>query len=169
MRELLPRIAPQMPSILEALQGLGSTGLTGLLFVAPDAPLTPAAFGLLAAIQVSRLQGGATEELYEVTGLDERGLRPGPDRVVYGLIGDWFVVATSAELAREVAGMPTEPAPEAGTRLQVDVARLLEQVGDQDGVDEDVRIVQALIAGAAASASARDGDVVADAEIVWTR
>ena len=169
MRRLLPRIAPQLPSILEALQGLGSTGMTSLLFVAPDAPLTPAAFGLLAAIRVSRLPGGATEELYEVTGLDERGLRPGPDRVVYGLIGDWFVVASSAELAREVADMPTEPAPEAGTRLQVDVTRLLEQLRLGDGADEDVRIAQALIASAGASASARDGDVVADAEIVWSR
>jgi hypothetical protein len=165
MRELLPRIAPALPGILEALQGLGSTGLTSLLVVAPDAPLTPAAFGLLAAIRVSRLPGGATEELYEVTGLDERGFRPGPDRVVYGLIGDWFVVASSAELAREVAAMPTEPAPEAGTRLQVDVARLLEQAGD----DEDARIAQALIAAAAASASAEDGDIVADAEITWSR
>jgi hypothetical protein len=167
MRRLLPRIAPRLPGILEALQGLGSAGLTSLLVVAPDAPLTPAAFSLLAAIRVSRLPGGATEELYEVTGLDERGVRPGPNRVVYGLIGDWFVVASSPDLAREVADMPTEPAQEAGTRLQVDVTRVLEQVSVADGEDEDVRLARALIGRAEAGASARDGDVVADAEVLW--
>jgi hypothetical protein len=169
MRVLLPRIAPELPGILEALQGLGSTGLTGLLFVAPDAPLTPAAFGLLAAVRVSRLPGGATEELYEVTGLDSSGARPGPDRVVYGLIGDAFVVASSEELAREVAAMSTEPAPEAATRLRVDLTRLLRQVAAEFGSDEDVRVLRVLLAGADASASAQDGDVVAEAELRWAR
>lgn len=169
MRYLLPRIAPRLPGILEALQGLGSTGLTGLLFVAPDAPLTPSAFGLLAAIDVKRLLGGATEQLYEVTGLDERGFRPGPDRVVYGLIGDSFVVASSPELAREVQSMPTEPAPEAATRLQVDVDRLLELATADSGEDLDLQLLRVLVARAKASASARDGDIEADGELLWAR
>jgi hypothetical protein len=169
MRALLPRLAPALPQILEALQGLGSTGLTGLLFIAPDAPLTPSAFALLAAIRVSRLAGGADEQLYEVTGLDERGFRPGPNRVVYGLIGDAFVVASSLELAREVAAMPTEPAPEAATRLRVNAAELIADLVDAFGADDDARIAEALLDRAEASASARDGDIVADAEVVWTR
>jgi hypothetical protein len=169
MRELLPRLAPALPGILEALQGLGSTGLTGLLFIAPDAPLTPSAFALLAAVRVSRLAGGPDELLYEVTGLDESGFRPGPNRVVYGMVGDEFVVASSPELAREVAAMPTEPAPEAGTRLRVDAAEVVGDLIDAFGVDEDARIARALLDRAEASASAEGGDITADAEIVWTR
>ena len=46
------------PGILEGLQGLGSTGLTGLLFVAPDAPLTPSAFALLAQVGVTGSPAG---------------------------------------------------------------------------------------------------------------
>lgn len=168
MRELLVKIAPGLPGILEGLQGLGSFGLAGLLFVAPDAPLTPAAFGLLAAVRVNRLAGGASEELYEVRGLDSGGFRPGPDSVVYGLIGDAFVVASSAELAREVAAMPTEPAGEAATRLEVDVAALLERSAAQLG-EEEAGVARALLDGAEASASARDGDIAGEAELRWAR
>jgi hypothetical protein len=160
MRELLPRLAPALPGILEGLQGLGSTGLTGLLFIAPDAPLTPSAFALLAAVQVRQLAGGADEQLYEVTGLDEDNFRPGPNQVVYGLVGDAFVVASSPELAREVAAMPTEPAPEAATRLRADAAAALARLGDAEEVT-------ALLDRLEASASATDGDITADAELVW--
>ena len=45
----------------------------------------------------------------------------------------------SPELAREVAAMPTDPAPEAATRLQVDVPRLLEQLEAEFGEDDDAR------------------------------
>jgi hypothetical protein len=162
MRALLERIAPDLPGILEALQGLGSGGLTGLLFVAPDAPLTPGAFALLAAVDVRRLAGAGSEQLYEVTGLDEGG----PERVVYGLIGDAFVVASSAELAREVATMPTEPADEAATRLRVDVAPLLDRFGDLlEGEETDV--LRELVERADASASAEDGDIVGELELRW--
>jgi hypothetical protein len=162
MRALLTRIAPDLPGILEGLEGLGATGLTTLLLVAPDAPLTPGAFGLLAAVDVRRLAGAATEHLYEVTGL------AAPDRVVYGLIGDAFVVASSAELAREAAAMRTEEAPEAATRVRVDVAALLEQAAGRLG-DDEAEVLRALVAGADASAAAEDGDVVAEAEVRWAR
>lgn len=168
MRELLERIAPDLPGILEGLQGLGTTGLASLLFVAPDAPLTPSALGLLAAIDVRRLAGGASEDLYEITGLDEDGARPGPDRVVYGLIGDAFVVASSAELAREVAAMRTEPAEEAATRIRADVAPLAEDAAAWLG-DDAARVIGALVEVVEASASAEDGDVVAEAEARWRR
>jgi hypothetical protein len=168
MRALLERIAPDLPGILEGLQGLGSTGLTSLLLVAPDAPLTPGAFGLLAAVDVRRLAGSGSEQLYEVTGLDSGDFQPGPDRVVYGLVGDAFVVASSAELAREVAALPTEPAPEAATRIRVDVAALLERAAEWLGED-GARLVRALVEGVEGSASAEDGDVVGEAELRWAR
>jgi len=168
MRALLDRIATDLPGILEGLQGLGSTGLTGLLLVAPDAPLTPSAFGLLAAVDVRRLVGAASEHLYEVSGLDASGAQAGPDRVVYGLVGDAFVVASSAELAREVAAMRPEEAPEAATRIRLDVDALLERVGGLLD-EEDVKAARALLSGAEASASAEDGDVVAEAEVRWAR
>jgi len=169
MRALLERIAPDLPGILEGLQGLGSTGLTSLLLVAPDAPLTPSALGLLAAVDVRRLAGGASEQLYEVTGLDERGIAPGPDRVVYGLIGEAFVVASSPDLARELATMPTEPAPEAATRLRVDVAALLERAAGRWLAEDEIAAVRALLESAEASASADGGDVVGEAELRWAR
>jgi hypothetical protein len=162
MAALLPRIAPHLPGILDGLQGLGSTGLSGLLFVAPDAPLTPSAFGLLAAIRVMPLPG--SDQLYEISGLDRRGVRPGPDRVVFGIVGEAFVVASSQELAREAARMPTEPAPDAGTPLRADADALL--AGEARDSD-DARVVRALVAGLEASASAQDGDIEAEAEVRW--
>jgi hypothetical protein len=85
---------------------------------------------------------------------------------VYGLIGDAFVVASSAELAREVAAMRTEPAQEAATRLRVDVAPLLEHAGNWLA-DDEARIVGALVQAAEASASVENGDVVGEAELRW--
>jgi len=168
MRALLGRIAPALPGVLEGLQGLGSAGLAGLLFVAPDAPLTPGAFGLLAAVDVARLAGRDSEQLYEVRGLDPHGARPGPDQVVYGLVGDAFVVASSAELAREVATMTTEPAQQAATRIRADVPALLESAGIELG-DDETRVGRALVEGIEASASAEDGDVAGEAEVRWAR
>jgi hypothetical protein len=168
MRALLGRIAPSLPGVLEGLQGLGSTGLAGLLFVAPDAPLTPGAFGLLAAVHVSRLSTSGSEQLYEIRGLDPHGGRPGPDRVVYGLVGDAFVVASSAELAREVAAMAPQPAGEAATRIRADVPALLEGAGIVLG-DDETRVLRGLVDGIEASASAQDGDIAGAAEVRWAR
>jgi hypothetical protein len=165
MRALLDRIAPDLPGILEGLQGLGATGLMSLLLVAPDAPLTPAAFGLLAAVDVRKLAATGAEQLYEVTGLAD-GVAP--DRVVYGLIGDAFVVASSAELAREIAGMRTAPAQEAATRVRVDFPALLDRAGGWLG-ESWTRALRALVKSADASASAEGGDVVGQADVRWVR
>jgi hypothetical protein len=162
MRALLPRIAPDLPKIVEGLQGLGSSGLQGLLLVAPDAPLTPSAFGLLGAIRVARLPG--PDALYEIRGLDPRRELAGPDRVVYGIVGDAFVVASSRKLAREVARMPTDAAPKAGTRLRVDVQKVL-RTTDPDSARE----LRALASAIELSASAQGGDIVADATVKWAR
>ena len=107
MRELLPRLAPHLPGILRGLWGLGNTGLIALLLVAPDAPLVPGALDALsAAIKVVPLGGGDDEQLlFRIDGLDE----PGPDgrsfggtgQVVFGMIGERFVVGSGERRARE--------------------------------------------------------------------
>jgi hypothetical protein len=123
MRELLPRLAPRLPRILQALHGLSGEGLMGLLMLAPDAPLTP---GLaLLQVGVEPLTGGAAEEqLYEVSGLREsetgEEVFAGPDRVVFGMIGEDFVVGSDRQAARDAAALETEPAPEpAASALRV--------------------------------------------------
>jgi hypothetical protein len=75
-------------------------------------------------------------------------------------------VASSAELAREGAALPTEPAPEAATRIRVDVAALLERAGEWLGENE-ARVVRVLLEGVEGSASVDDGDVVGEAELRW--
>jgi hypothetical protein len=123
MRELLPRLAPRLPRILQALHGLSGEGLMGLLMLAPDAPLTP---GLaLLQVGVEPLTGGpAEEQLYEVSGLREsetgEEVFAGPDRVVFGMIGDDFVVGSDRQAARDAATLETEPAGEqAASALRV--------------------------------------------------
>jgi hypothetical protein len=104
MRELLPALAPRLPAILRGLQGLPNSGLLALLLFAPDAPLVPGALPLLQdGIGVRRLGG----DLYEITGLDEGGSGPefAVPSVVFGLLGDRFVVATDARRARAAAEM----------------------------------------------------------------
>ena len=114
MRKLLPRLAPHLPRILTGLQGLGDEGLLALLMVAPDAPLTPTI--PLAAIEVrppGRDAARPRESIYEITGLHDnladRVAQAGPERVVFGMIGDSFVVASDRRMARRVAGLPTRP------------------------------------------------------------
>jgi hypothetical protein len=164
MRRLLPRIAPRLPGILEGLEGLGQVGLSGLLLVAPDAPLTPNAFGLLAAVEVrplpkARRSGPAPrgELLYEITGLEQDRGVPGLDRIVYGVIGDKFVVASDRELARAAAKMPTTQAAPAGARLRVDITRILRDAGE---TENGLRLLDALVEATEVHASAAKGDIV---------
>jgi hypothetical protein len=123
MRKLLPELAPRLPRILRALRGLSGEGLMGLLMLAPDAPLAPGA--MLLQVGVQPLEGGEPEEqLYEVSGLREtetgEELFAGPDRVVFGMIGDDFVVGSDRQAARDAAALETEPAPEeAASALRV--------------------------------------------------
>jgi hypothetical protein len=115
MRRLLPELAPRLPRILRALRGLGDEGLLGLLLLAPDAPLSPGAHLLQAAVEP--VGGGPPDEqLYEVSGLRETEAGeeafPGPDRVVFGMIGDDFVVGSDSQAARDAANLATGPAGE---------------------------------------------------------
>ena len=129
MRELLPKLRPHLPAILTGLQGLGDEGLIGLLLIAPDAPLTPGA--LLADIGVKPISGGAQrEQLYEISGLrDDQAngaAQAGPDSLVFGLIGDAFVVASDRAMARRAARLETEPIDEeAGSAIRIPFGRLL--------------------------------------------
>jgi hypothetical protein len=96
MRELLPRIAPRLPPILRGLEGLGNEALVALLLFAPDAPLVPGALPLLqGGVDVQR----ADDDLYEMSSevFGQNGT------IVFGLIGDRFVVATDHERARQAA------------------------------------------------------------------
>jgi len=171
MRKLLPTIAPRLPDILNGLNGLGGTALAGLLLVAPDAPLVPAAAAILGAVQVKPLTGQGSggqaakpddELLYSVSGVDATESVTGSSDVVYGVIGDVFVVASTRELARRVAKIPTQSTPAAGTRLRFDVERLLTEarVSPEDG-----RLVRSLVKGGDIEASAVRGDIVAHAEV----
>jgi hypothetical protein len=153
MRELLPRLAPHLPRVLTAMQGLGEEGLLGLLLIAPDAPLTPSALTDIAQVMVRPFGGGddaaPEERLYEVTGLAEPnaglsipggGFVPGVERVVFGMIGDDFVVGSDREMAREAAALETEaldthaasavrvPAERAAALQGSDEARILDAV-----------------------------------------
>ena len=144
MRELLPKLAPRLPKILRTMQGLGNEGLLGLLLVAPDAPLTPGALSGLSSLGqiVVRPFGGddADEQLYEVKGLAEGPqfspggtLPPGPDRLVYGMIGESFVVASDREGARRAAALETEKMDEpAASAVRVPPERMLDFLGGGD-------------------------------------
>lgn len=72
----------------------------------------PGALPLLqGAIQVVPVEGGDGEQLYRVTGLDDPDQGGTPlavGEVVFGMIGDRFVVASSERGAREAASMEVE-------------------------------------------------------------
>jgi hypothetical protein len=123
MRELLPELAPRLPRILRAMRALSGEGLLGLLMLAPDAPLVPGVLPLQLGVQQLGA-GGSGELLYEVTGLRESDtgeeVFTGPDRVVFGMIGDEFVVGSDRQAARDAAALEAEPAPEqAASALRV--------------------------------------------------
>ena len=136
MRELLPKLSKHLPRILTTLQRLDTQGLVGLLLIAPDAPLTPS-FTQLADIVVKPFGGGDDEEtLYEVTGLrDDFGselARSGPDRVVFGLVGDTFVVGSDVRMARAAAKLEGERLDEdAASAIRVPGSRFVD-TGDDD-------------------------------------
>lgn len=104
MAKLLRRLAPRLPQLVLDLQALGSKGLSALFLFAPDAPVSTREFSA-GAIGLRTLPGG----LYSIEGLT----RPSPPRVVFGVVGKVFVVASDETRAREVATAPTA-APPAG-------------------------------------------------------
>jgi len=165
MRRLLPRLTPELPRIITALQALESEGLLALLLIAPDAPLTPSFGGVLGAVDVKPLgKGGGEEQLYELRGLqdpDSRLAFPGPDRVVFGMIGDDFVVGSDREGVRDVAEIETEKyGRDAASATRVPAAIAL---GATDGPES--RLAERLIEELSISASGDRSGIEIDLEL----
>jgi hypothetical protein len=165
MRELLPKLRPFLPDILTGLQGLGDDGLGVLLLLAPDAPLTPG--GVLGQIEIQPFPGGgADDELYEITGLRENTesetAQAGPDKIVFGLMGDAFIVASDEEMARRAAGVKTEKLDrEAGSALRVPVGNLLERLRE----DEEAQAFAEVFGDLVATVSAEPRATTAEARL----
>jgi hypothetical protein len=119
LRQLLPRLAPHLPRLVEGLEALRSEGQALLFLFAPD----------VLALQSPRVSVERVGELWRVSGLTGEG----PDQLFFGVLGDVFVVASDAAAARRVADEETEPvegAQGAGV-LRADLAgreRQLEQL-----------------------------------------
>ena len=119
LREVLPKIAPHLPALIEGLQGLQSEGM-GLLFLfAPDAPAA-------APMSDVTVEPPATKDgFYRVSGLTGAG----PSELYFGLVDDVFVVASDEQRAREIATADTravDGAKGAGV-LRADLTRLTEE------------------------------------------
>lgn len=107
---LLNRLAPRLPQLIQDLNRIDTEGLSLLLLFAPDAPV---AADRIKGPRVRRLAGPG--QLYRVSGL--RHGRPPPQNpeavppaVVFGLVGNVFVVASDERRARRVATEPASPA-----------------------------------------------------------
>ena len=160
MRKLLPRLVPHLPRLLTALQSLGDEGMLALLLVAPDAPLTPSLS--LAAIEVKPSpgrSGPARERLYEITGLQDDVRNPlaqaGPERVVFGMIGERFVVASDKRLARRVARLATRKVDSrAASAVRVPGPQLLaSRPDDEPEIRTIARLLEELLVTVAATRS----------------
>jgi hypothetical protein len=100
LREQLRALAPRLPELVQALEGLRSEGLAVLLLLAPDAI---ASTQPLDEVQVELPAG--PDDLYHVAGLSGDG----PSDVYFGLVGDVFVIGSEEERARAMAEAPAEP------------------------------------------------------------
>jgi Protein of unknown function (DUF3352) len=122
LRELLPRIAPHLPALVEGLQGLQSEGMALLFLLAPDAP----AAAPMHSVKVDPPE--TPNGLYRISGLTGDG----PAELHLGLIGDVFVVASDEQRAREIAAadtVPAEGAQGAGV-LRADLAKISRDLGN---------------------------------------
>jgi Protein of unknown function (DUF3352) len=122
LRELLPRIAPHLPALVEGLQGLQSEGMALLFLLAPDAPAAAPMHGV--KVDPPETPNG----LYRISGLTGDG----PAELHLGLIGDVFVVASDEQRAREIAVADTEPAEGAQGAgvLRADLAKISRVLGN---------------------------------------
>jgi hypothetical protein len=109
--KLMRRLAPDLGRLVQDLQALRSQGLVALFLVAPDAPIAPQVLGR-SRIAVERVPG--EQALYEMSNLVPPGRLPSlptpvPDRIVFGLIDDVFVVASDVDRANWIAHADAEP------------------------------------------------------------
>jgi hypothetical protein len=108
---VMSSLARDLGPLVEGLQGLQSEGLAALFLVAPDAPIRP---GVLppGPIKVETIPG--QHDFYRISGL-AAGVpygapTPVPDQVVFGLVGDQFVVGSNLRLAKQIAHAKSRPA-----------------------------------------------------------
>ena len=116
LRNVLPKIAPHLPALIEGLQGLQSEGMALLFLLAPDAPAA-------APLERVRVDPPPTDDgFYRVSGLTGDG----PSELYFNVVDDLFVVASDEQRAREIAGADTvavDGARGAGV-LRVDLTEL---------------------------------------------
>jgi hypothetical protein len=119
-------------------------------------------------VSLKRVGGGGAEreQLYELRGLRDPRSRvayTGPDRVVFGMIGDRFVVASDRERAHAVAKVKTDPAPSPAASVTRVPAKLL--LGGDGGVEE--RLASRLFETLTLSASAGGPGLAVDLDLPY--
>jgi hypothetical protein len=128
LKELLPRLGPHLPRLVTGLQGLQSEGQALLFIFAPDALV----------LQSDRVRVTQEGDLWRVTGLEGEG----PDELWFGVLDDVFVVASTEELARQVATEDTvevDGARGAGV-LRVDLSRASPEALERLDLDDFGRL-----------------------------
>ena len=121
----------------------------------------PGALPLLqGAIQVVPLDGGGEERLFRISGLDDPdgGTPLAVAEVVFGMIGDRFVVASSEEGAREAASMDVQAVDGArGAAVGYADLRTFEADGLRDAVGVETVPLGELVTELEASTEALEG------------
>lgn len=114
MERTLRKIAPDVPRLAQDLDPLRKEGLALLLLFAPDAPVGTSVLGE-SDVTVERVDG--ERALYRISDLaaqvegPEETTAEVPDEIVFGLLGDAFVVASDVPRARAAARQRTAPVP----------------------------------------------------------
>lgn len=143
LAKVMRQLAPDLGRLIQDLQGLQSEGLAALFLIAPDAPIRP---GILpeGRIEVETVPG--KRDFYRISGL-AAGVpfgvpTPVPDEVVFGLVGDQFVVASSIEAGKKIA------AAKATAVKNVSGASVLEaELSDLGAVSDDLTGVSGQLSG----------------------
>jgi hypothetical protein len=122
LKQVLPKLAPHLPAIVTALQGLQSQGEALLFLFAPDVLV-----GQGNGVKVTPPSG--PNGLWHVTGLTGEG----PDQLYFGVLGNEFVVASDEASARRVAAEPTDAIPGAhgAAVARVDLSKVSQEQLDR--------------------------------------
>lgn len=115
-------LAPDLGRLIQDLEGLRTQGMALLLLFAPDAPVSPV-LGR-SRVEVEEIR----RDFYRVSGLTGDG----PPVLVFGLVGDVFVVASDERRARAIARADAQPADglRGASVTSSDAAPLLRLIAD---------------------------------------
>jgi len=103
----LRKLAPRLPELAEALGPIGErTALTAIRTIAPKLPLPGEGIDE-AGVTVTPVPG--ERDLFTLSAADPEFSAPN-ELVVFGVVGDFFVVAGDEAAAKEIATAPTQPA-----------------------------------------------------------